>query len=129
MKTHNAYSMTPPEAPAVTSEPNEASRNPLYRHGRVVPSGEDLNPDYAIVKFRHMEAVEADPRVTLSQIVAACDAATGQDLVGLRSSSSKPAGVIRIACTCGRDLEWLSRPRMPQAHAGCPSHETRVRYS
>ena len=41
---------------------------------------DDLSGEYAIVKYRHIEAVDADPTTTLGQLIDACDEASSEDL-------------------------------------------------
>src|SRR5438105_12297740 len=41
---------------------------------------DDLSGEYAIIKYRHIEAVDADPAITLGQLIDACDEASAEDL-------------------------------------------------
>ena len=41
---------------------------------------DDLSGQYAIIKYRHIEPVNADPMTTLAQLIDACNAASTEDL-------------------------------------------------
>ena len=41
---------------------------------------DDLSGEYAIIKYRHIAAVDADPTITLGQLIDACDEASPEDL-------------------------------------------------
>ena len=41
---------------------------------------DDLSGEYAIIKYRHINAIDADPAATLGQLIDACDEASTEDL-------------------------------------------------
>jgi hypothetical protein len=41
---------------------------------------DDLSGQYAIIKYRHIEPVDADATTTLGQLIDACDEASAEDL-------------------------------------------------
>jgi hypothetical protein len=47
---------------------------------KLAQMSDDLSGEYAIHKYRHIEAVHADPATTLGQLIDACNEASAEDL-------------------------------------------------
>jgi hypothetical protein len=85
-------------------------------------TSDDLSGEYALFKYRHIDAVAGDPATTLAQIIEACDEASTEDLVGAENSSGP------LTCGFARTVaavRWISgRCAIRRDHAAAHAPST-----